>query len=197
MNAKIFKIIKFTFLSMWFLILFFCKSSVDQPTTDYNLLSLLNVKALNGFYWDGIGELSSCTLSSGDPSPCWVYQENFRNFIRTKEKNLFVYVDSIQSNGKITLEIANPDTFYSLKIDLPVSVSVTTGSETGNGYGRVISLSNSNTFTVDSINVALKSFTADVLEDGLRGNMSISIVSLNNPANNLNLSFSFNIKKVL
>ncbi len=195
MNTKTFK---FTFLNLWLLlVLFFCKSSVDQPTTDYNLLSLFNVKVLNGFYWEGLGELSGCTVISADPSPCWIYQENYRNFIRTKEKNLYVYIDSLQASGKITLEIANPDTFSYLKIELPVSLSVTIGPETGNGYGRIINLYNPSTITVDEINITLNSFTADVLEDGLRGSMNIKLISQNNSTNNLNLSFSFNIKKIL
>lgn len=191
------KTLKFTLMNLGVLLLFFCKSSADQPTTDYNILSFLNSQTLNGFYWDGIGELSSCTTNTGDPSPCLVYQENYKNFIKNRNKNLYIYVDSLQGNGKITLEIANPDDFSTLNFQVHVIANITTGQETGNGYARVLNLSNNSTISLNSINLTLNNFSADVLEDGLRGVMVLNVKSQNNPNNNLNLTISFNIKKIL
>ncbi|MFN3605215.1 MAG: hypothetical protein ACK4UJ_10960 [Leptonema sp. (in: bacteria)] len=195
MNAKT---LKFLIVNLWLFSLFFCKSSADQPTTDYNLVALFNPQILNGIYWDGISELSGCTVSSSDPTPCIIYQENYNNnFISNRKKNLYIYVDSLQATGKITLEISNPDTFSSLKVDLPVSASINIGPETGNGYSRILILSNPNPVTIDSIEITLNNFSADVLEDGLRGSFDLNVKSQTNASNHLSLKFSFNIKKIL
>lgn len=191
------KTLKFTLMNLGVLLLFFCKSSADQPTTDYNLLSFINSQALNGIYWDGIGELSSCTTNIGDPSPCLLYIENYKNFIKNRNKNLYIYVDSLQGKGKITLEVANPDDFSIINFQIPVLANITTGPETGNGYARILNLTSSAPITVNSIELILNNFSADVLEDGLRGSMNLNLKSQNNPNNNLNLTISFNIKKVL
>lgn len=199
MNAKTF--LKFIVVCLWLLGVFNCKnlirSSADQPSEDYNLLALLDKKVLNGFYWDGLLDYSQCDTPSTDPiqdlAACSVYRENYINFIRNKDKNLYVYVDSLQSNGKLTVEIANPNTFLPLKIELPVIASITVGPETGNGYARILNLSNPNSIIQDQITITLKDFKADVLQDGLRGTMSLDVQG---NSGILNLKFSFNIKKV-
>ncbi|GIX41521.1 MAG: hypothetical protein KatS3mg129_1254 [Leptospiraceae bacterium] len=199
MNAKTLKNI--LIMSLWLLMVFHCKnlvhSSADQPFEDYNLLALLDQKVLNGFYWEGLMDYSQCNTPSTDPvedlSKCSLYQENYENFIKQKEKNLYVYVDSLQSNGKITIEIANPDTYLPLKVEIPVLSSITVGPETGNGYARILYLSNPNSITQSQITITLKEFKADVLQDGLRGSMSLDVQSNNGT---LNLTFSFSIKKI-
>jgi hypothetical protein len=198
MNAKTLKII---FISLWLIVFFNCKnlvrSDVDQPREDYNLLALLNQKVLNGFFWEGIMEYSTCDTPSTDPvqdlTACSVYQTNYNNLLSLRDKNLFVIVDSLTSTGKISIEITNPSTYLPLKVEIPVSASVSVGPETGNGYARILKLVNPSPITQDSATITLRSFQADVLEDGLRGTLSIDVQS---GSSSLSLTFSFNIKKV-
>jgi hypothetical protein len=198
MNAKTLKII---FISLWLIVFFNCKnlvrSDVDQPREDYNLLALLNQKVLNGFFWEGIMEYSNCDTPSTDPvqdlTACSVYQTNYNNLLSLRDKNLSVIVDSLTSTGKISIEITNPSTYLPLKVEIPVSASVSVGPETGNGYARILKLANPSPITQDSATITLKGFQADVLEDGLRGTLSIDVQS---GSSLLSLIFSFRIKKV-
>lgn len=194
MNAK--TLIKILIFSLWFLGVTNCKnlvrSSVDQASEDYNLLAFLNSKILNGFYWDGLMEIGQCSSGTNNLTSCIVYQENYQNFINLRNKNLFVFADSLQKNGKLTIEIANPDTFLGLMVEIPVLADITTGPETGNGYARILVLSNPTPITKDGITITLNEFTADVLEDGLRGRLNIKLQGTNDT---LNLTFSFRIQK--
>jgi len=198
MNAKTLKIF---FISLWLIGFFNCKnlvrSDVDQPREDYNLLALLNPNVLNGFYWEGLMEYSTCDTPSTDPvqdlSACSVYQTNYNNLLSVRDKNLFVLVDTLASTGKITIEISDPSTFLPLKVEIPASASVTIGPETGNGYARILKLVNPNPITQDSATITFKGFQADVLEDGLRGTLSMDVQS---GSSSLSLTFSFRIKKV-
>lgn len=195
MNAK--TLIKLFLFSLSLLLVFDCKnlvkSSADQPSEDYNLLALLNLNSINGYYWEGLLEYSLCSSQNNNLTSCLVYQENYNNFVKLINKNIYLYVDSLQSNGQLTIDIANPDTFLSLKLQIPVSVSTSVGPETGNGYAKILNLTNPNAITVDQVSVTLLDFKADILQDGLRGRLSIRIQGQNDT---LITTFSFNIKKV-
>lgn len=195
MNAKTF--IKIFLLSSSLILAFNCKnlikSSADQPTEDYNLLALVSPNSVNGYYWDGLLEYSLCSSQNNNITSCLVYQENYNNIINLIDKNIFLNVDFLQNSGQLTIEIANPDTYLPLKFHVPVNVNVTIGPETGNGYAKILNLSNSNSITVDQITITLLDFKADVLQDGLRGSLSVRIQGQNDT---LNTTFSFNIKKV-
>lgn len=195
MNAK--RLVNIILLSISFFLVFHCKnlvkSSADQPSEDYNLLALLSPNSINGFYWEGLLEYSLCSSLTEDATSCLLYQENYNNFIRSKNKNIYLFVDSLQNKGQLTIEIANPDNFQSLRFEIPVIVEVTIGPETGNGYAKILNLKNPLPITSDQILITLQEFRADVLQDGLRGIVKLRIQGQNDT---LNITFSFNIRKV-
>ncbi|MCS7204205.1 MAG: hypothetical protein NZ853_00745 [Leptospiraceae bacterium] len=187
----------FVFLiPLWFS---FCKNAVsstaDQPNKSYELLFLLNQKFIDSFYWEGLMDISACTTTPENLLGCNLYRENYKNFLRSRTKNLFVYADTIQKTGNLQFEIAHPQKLDFIKYEIPVSVDVEIGPETGSGVARILVLKNTNPISQDGISLILNEFRADVLEDGLRGSLKVNLKDQENL--NLNLTFSFNIKKRL
>ncbi len=190
MNAKTIKM--YMFLGVLVAMIFHCKSTADQPESDYNLLAFLGKEVLNSYYWQGKAEIEQCN-STNNILSCEIYRAFYNNVSNNLEKNLSIYADSLQKMGNINLIIANPDNGKELKLEVPVSVSIEIGPETGNGYGRILKLSNSNSFTIDGINILLLESKSDVLEDGIRGFIKLQFQA----SDNLVISFSYRLDKIL
>lgn len=164
-----------------------CSSAADEPQEDYNLLNLLDVDALDTYFWSGKTTHSTCS-NPDNPGICQTLKDIDQGY--GADNLTLLFSNPVLLEGTLTAMVAHPSNGTPTAFSFSVKGNLNTGYETGNGISRLLTLSATpNTVTSNGVQATLQSFQADVLEDGLSGTMTLSF-----PGSTTTVVYSYNIK---
>jgi hypothetical protein len=159
-----------------------CASKADEPQEDYNLLNLLGVDAVDTFFWSGKAAQSVCEVAV-----CTVLANADATY--TNDNVSVFFSNPLLLKGQVTATLAHPDRLIPTPFTFNVQGSITPGYETGSGISRILTLSATpNTVTSNGVQATMSQFRADVLEDSLRGTITLSY------PDGPSVVYSFNLK---
>ncbi len=167
-----------------------CASKADEPQEDYNFLNLLGVDAVDSFFWNGKAVQSQCSNLT-EASVCLLLPPADALYV---DDNLTIlFSNPILLQGQLTAVMAHPDNLTPTPFVFTIQGNITPGYETGGGISRIMNLTATPTLvTSNGVQASLDGFRADVLEDGLRGTITLSYPGTSTTS----VVYSFNMKSL-
>lgn len=167
-----------------------CASKADEPQEDYNFLNLLGVDAVDSFFWSGKAVQSQCANLT-DVGVCALLPTADAAYV---DDNLSIlFSNPVLLEGQLTVVVAHPNNLTPTPFVFTIQGNITPGYETGGGISRIMNLTATPTLvTSNGVQASLDGFRADVLEDGLRGTITLSYPGTSTTS----VVYSFNMKSL-
>lgn len=156
-----------------------CKSSADEPSTDYGLLNLLNVPGMEHVAWQGTATMDRCENAGNSLLGC----ANLNVFDQKtlKDNLILTFSDTARLTGSLMVGTPHPDLLVTTVFTFSFTGSTRTGPESGSGAGQILTLAPSGTNPVPASGVQAQfdGLTANVAKDTLQGTVNLTLPGTN------------------
>lgn len=170
-----------------------CKSSADEPSTDYGLLNLLGAPGIEHAAWQATAAMDRCQNAGDSLLGC----ANLDLFDKNTLKNnlIVTFSDTARLTGSLMIGTPHPDLLVPTVFTFSFTGSTRTGPESGSGAGQILTLTPTGTNPVTSSGVQARfdALTSNVARDTLQGTLNLTLPGTNPVV----VTYSFNLTPTL